>query len=207
MFLSVSVVQELNCFLKYLNLSKNGNKFHEWFSMTKLRLMMKLIAGALVIFAQPVQAAKQSTTFKLSLEASPAGLAANTPTANVTLTPTATPLKGIPTKEPRMETARPVETRTSTPVETRTAAPTAHPPANVNIQLPDVHVSAGAETHTNTKETIIERTIEVKEKEPAEPQNNNVLYLAVFGILALAIVAGLLMMRNKSEDSDKNPPK
>lgn len=122
--------------------------------MTKLRLMMKLIAGALVIFAHPAQAAKQSTTFKLSLEASPAGVAANTPSANVTLTPTATPLKGIPSKEPRMETARPVETRTAAPVETRTSAPTPHPPANVNIQLPDVHVSAGAETHTNTKETI-----------------------------------------------------
>ncbi len=170
------------------------NKPYEWTSMTKFPLMIKLMATALVIFANPLQAAEQSTPFKLSLDASPAGIAANTPSAAITISPTATLVKEITVNVnvPKTEAVK--------PVEVHIAAPTAQAPANVNIKLPDVNVSTPEQTNTNTKETIIEKTIEVQEKAPdEEPQNNNVMIVGIFGILALAIVAGFLVMRSKND--------
>jgi hypothetical protein len=181
-----------------------------------------LIGGILSLNASPVGAENQGVGFTdtqknvgftdTQKNQEPAGIAENTPPA-VTRTSTTKPNKVassmMPIDKNQAASASPSNkpippNTTNTRIEIQNQAPVANPPVNVNIQVPEnpspENTAASKET---IKETLIERTTVVNEVKPEEPENNNVMYLAVFGILALAVIFGMLIMRRKS--GEKSP--
>lgn len=188
-------------------------------------LIAALLTGSLFIFANSAQAGNlnpdsgvkmaQATTPTGSIESAntrttptgttvPAntrstltGTAGNMESANTRTTPT----NGAAANAPlgATEKAVPPPVTTNTHVEIKNQPPATNAPAEVNIKMPDVNVTTpAANNNTSSKETVTEHTTILTDKAPPEqPKNDNVMYLVIFGILALLVAAGFMVMMSR----------
>lgn len=190
----------------------------------KTPMLFSLIA-TLMLMAAPIQAAAPPDSIKIAQATSPGsnapGTAGNTVPAGTPTAPGTGASATLPQSASQKAVAPPVSNNTqidihppadagskaapppvttNTRVEVQNQPPAANPPANVNIRMPDVNVAAPASTAP--KETVTEHTTVITEKAPEPPQNDNNMYLAIIGTLALLVVVGfaIVMMRRNSSD-------
>ena len=156
-----------------------------------------LLAGAFLVFSTPVLAASSQPGTSLSLSQT-------TPEAKtqIKIDPISSPNSGItgniPPTPKEVVAAPPVNTTTR--VEVHNQAPAANPPANqpanIHITIPEAKVPAPVVNSTD-KETFTEHTTIYTDNKANEPVKDNFMYLAIFGILAVVAIIGLIFVLSR----------